>query len=341
MEKIKLTILAADVIAHGDGRFVFEYASLNLPSRAPLDYCHDDSVIIGYAENFVATDDGVTADAILLSDDDSPSERAREVAYSMRSGVPFECSALIDLDGAEAQVVDDGKEVVVNGRNLVGPFVIYRNATLRGVAICPHGADPQTSAQIAFSRVAFFKKGEPALTIEPNGPFLGLKKKKLDDPADPSNEPTTTDPTDDPTDDPTTTDPSDGDDTGDDTGDDAGETSAGDDPAPSNGGAKKKRRINPELQAMIDVFGPARAIEFYAQGFSMEQARLEDAELRRKEDAKTIAELRDRVKALEAKLERRGDPVGVKDNPKRVENVPMNALEALAAKYKKNGVVRL
>ena len=77
MDKIKLTILAADVIAYGDARFVFEYTSLKLPERAPLDYCHDDSVIIGYAENFVANDDGVTADAILLSDDDSPRARAR------------------------------------------------------------------------------------------------------------------------------------------------------------------------------------------------------------------------------------------------------------------------
>jgi hypothetical protein len=42
-----------------------------------------------------------------------------------------------------------GQVATVNGNQLEGPATIIRQWTLRGVAVCPYGADPNTSSQLS------------------------------------------------------------------------------------------------------------------------------------------------------------------------------------------------
>lgn len=148
--RLRLTVLASDVLTQWGDRFAFDFSTLNVADRVPLDYDHDDARIIGYAEGFDLSAEAVTADAVLLSAEDSPSLMAKEVDYNLRAGVPYEVSPLIDLENAVETRVPEGSTATVNGREVLGPVSIYTAATIRGVAICPHGTDAKTSAFIAF-----------------------------------------------------------------------------------------------------------------------------------------------------------------------------------------------
>lgn len=352
--KLNITVLASDYISQFWGRVVFDYSTLKFPERAALDYDHWDDEIIGYIENFKATDEAVTADAVLL--DESPSDRATEVAYNLANGVPYEASALIDLESAtETEVLNDAVETV-NGRELRGPFTLYRGATLRGVAVCPHGADAKTRTSLALSTST---KGKlMALKTELNGDAVKLSAEGRDVPADDSRcRAESEDPR--PLDAGAETNasrPTDGGNT------DASESA---DPAPvevvgevvdvpepedavklSEG--RQPRSLGADFDAMVAEFGLERGVEYYREGYSLDEARLDDyAKLKaaKKDDSELVA-LRNEVKELKEKLAqlsapRRGDPDGVAEITSRKQEQQADALQALAAKYKKNGVVRL
>lgn len=343
-KKLNLVILSSDYISQYWGRVVFDYSTLKFPERAALDYDHWDDEIIGYIENFKATDEAVTADAVLL--DESPSDRATEVAYNLANGVPYEASALIDLESAtETEVLNDAVETV-NGRELRGPFTLYRGATLRGVAVCPHGADAKTRTSLALSTST---KGKlMALKTELNGDAVKLSAEGRDagaasDPVEQTEPTAATDPVAD-------------------ENTDVGESA---DPAPvevvgevvdvpepedavklSEG--RQPRSLGADFDAMVAEFGLERGVEYYREGYSLDEARLDDyAKLKaaKKDDSELVA-LRNEVKELKEKLAqlsapRRGDPDGVAEITSRKQEQQADALQALAAKYKKNGVVRL
>lgn len=337
--KLNITVLASDYISQFWGRVVFDYSTLKFPERAALDYDHWDDEIIGYIENFKATDEAVTADAVLL--DESPSDRATEVAYNLANGVPYEASALIDLESAtETEVLNDAVETI-NGRELRGPFTLYRGATLRGVAVCPHGADAKTRTSLALSTST---KGKlMALKTELNGDAVKLSAEVASELVEqtepsPSTEPAIDENT------------------------DVGESA---EPAPvevvgevvdvpepedavklSEG--RQPRSLGADFDAMVAEFGLERGVEYYREGYSLDEARLDDyAKLKaaKKDDSELVA-LRNEVKELKEKLAqlsapRRGDPDGVAEITSRKQEQQADALQALAAKYKKNGVVRL
>lgn len=140
----RVCLFASDVLSKFGERFAFDYATLEYADRVPLDYNHDDGEIIGYCENFEATDAGVYCDAVLLPREDVPNARANEILYNLQSGVPYEASALVDCETAAVVEYGEGVEAEVNGRTIVGPVNIYKNAIIRGVAICPHGTDKET-----------------------------------------------------------------------------------------------------------------------------------------------------------------------------------------------------
>ena len=370
-KKLDLVVLASDTIEQWGERFAFDYSTLRVKERVPLDYQHYDDVIVGYAEKFQFSDEKVAASAVLLSDDDSPSARAQEIAYGLDHGVPYETSCLIDLVDSDAVFIKDKEKVNVNGRELTGPLTLFSNAEIRGVAICPHGADSLTSATLALSAggVMFYKKGK-AMSIEDlkTDELLKLKKVALDGDGEGSGSGS-------------------GSGDGEGSGSGSGDDDAGDDSAEenANGGTKKKkkapkvdlcgdvaadgsryradgsvvapvgrlsndnakvgRQLDLELSAFVDEFGAEKGLEFYRSGKSLADARLESLRLAKELADSEIVALQAKVKELEAKVAelsapRVGDPVGVSENaPKTVEQA--DPLKALAAKYKKNGVVKL
>lgn len=372
--KLNITVLASDYISQFWGRVVFDYSTLKFPERAALDYDHWDDEIIGYIENFKATDEAVTADAVLL--DESPSDRATEVAYNIANGVPYEASALIDLESAtETEVLNNAVETV-NGRELRGPFTLYRGATLRGVAVCPHGADAKTRTSLALSTST---KGKlMALKTELNGDAVKLSADGRDVPADGSRcraecedqrpldagaETNASRPTDGGnTDASGSSQPSPATSRATDENTDVGESAdpasvevvgeVVDVPEPEDvvklSEGRQPRSLGADFDAMIAEFGLERGVEYYREGYSLDEARLDDyAKLKaaKKDDSELVA-LRNEVKELKEKLAqfsapRRGDPDGVAEIAARKQEQQADALQALAAKYKKNGVVRL
>jgi hypothetical protein len=68
------------------------------------------------------------------------------VIFKMREGVPYEASIYWGGDGIRIQKVPAGKSVEVNGMEFAGPGVVVREWPLRGIAICPYGADENTQS---------------------------------------------------------------------------------------------------------------------------------------------------------------------------------------------------
>jgi hypothetical protein len=116
-------------------------------SRLVIDYVHDDKEIIGYLNHF-ATDTGdlVASGALTPSKHMTP-DRALEIMDKMDQGVPYEASINFGGDGIKVQEVMQDEVTEVNGFQFEGPGVIIREWPLRGVAICPYGADMNTESK--------------------------------------------------------------------------------------------------------------------------------------------------------------------------------------------------
>ncbi len=91
------------------------------------------------------TKQGLNLAGAILTDLD---EKAAEVAAKADAGVPYESS--IAWNGpAILEYVESGMTAKVNGYTFEGPGYIARQWHLRGVAICPHGADMSTTTEFA------------------------------------------------------------------------------------------------------------------------------------------------------------------------------------------------
>jgi len=127
------------------GRIVHDLAGMHLSkSRVPIDYVHDSKEIVGYLNKFDSTSgDLVTSGALVPFKD---SDRATEIVHKMKAGVPYEASINFGGDGIKIEDVAEGMVAQVNGYQFEGPGIIVREWPLRGVAICPYGADANTES---------------------------------------------------------------------------------------------------------------------------------------------------------------------------------------------------
>lgn len=274
---IPITILTGNVVQQCGERFVFE--NIRATSPLPLDYNHNDDEIVGRVDEVKDVGSGeVSGVAVFVARADLPSARVNEILTNLKAGVPYEVSPFIDLADAVPEEVPEGSTAEINGRAESGPFTIWRGATMRGVAICPHGADGGT-AFVALS----YKEG-----------------KKMEE-------------------------------------------------------EKVERQVDPELLELIEEFGKERGVDYYLEGFTLEEARADDyAQLKalaeekpeedeeKKEEKDAIAELSARFDKLERYLMlRRGDATGVSASPeRRPEPEKKPALWRAAEKFRRAGVVR-
>ena len=146
---IRMLARSAEPIEHWYwGKIVHDMAGMKLrKDRVPIDWCHNDYLNLGYLDQFEATNDGLTVEGKLIAF--TAGDRASEVIHRGRKGVPYESS--IDFRGGVLRIEElgQGVEAEVNGYTLEGPAVIVREWTLRAVAVCPYGADPNTVSQFA------------------------------------------------------------------------------------------------------------------------------------------------------------------------------------------------
>lgn len=127
------------------GRVVHDLAGMHLhKSHIPIDYVHDAKEVIGYLNRFdTESGDLITSGALVPFKD---SDRATEIIHKMAAGVPYEASINFGGDGLKVQEIPEGQVAEVNGFRFEGPVIIVREWPLRGVAICPYGADMNTES---------------------------------------------------------------------------------------------------------------------------------------------------------------------------------------------------
>jgi hypothetical protein len=152
---VKLVARSGKPIEHWFwGRVVHDLAGMRLHKpRLPIDYVHDAKEVIGYLNKFdTSSGDLVTTGALVPFKD---SDRATEILHKTREGVPYEASINFGGDGLKIQEIPDGQVADVNGYKLDGPAVIVREWPLRGVAICPYGADMNTESTSLTNKSVF------------------------------------------------------------------------------------------------------------------------------------------------------------------------------------------
>lgn len=126
------------------GRIVHDMTGLRLPKpTVPLDFCHDPSDVVGYADRFDVSSGDLVVSGALVSVDGR--DRAHEIASKGKEGVPWEASIFFDENNYVIEEVGQGMTVQVNGAAFTGPGTVVRQWELRGVAICPYGTDAGTT----------------------------------------------------------------------------------------------------------------------------------------------------------------------------------------------------
>lgn len=129
------------------GRIVHDLAGMRVHKpRLPIDYVHDSKEVVGYLNRFdIESGDLITSGALVPFKE---SDRATEILHKFRAGVPYEASINFGGDGIKIEDVPEGFVSQVNGFSFEGPGVIVREWPLRGVAICPYGADMHTESAV-------------------------------------------------------------------------------------------------------------------------------------------------------------------------------------------------
>lgn len=132
------------------GEIYHDFEGMKLDGeRVPLDYCHCEGEIVGFADSFTADEEGLHIGGELtpFREDD----RASEIIAKSRGGqgVPYQLSIDFRGDDVTAEEVPEGATSEVNGQTVSGPALIFRQWPLRGVAVCPYGKDRNTSAQFS------------------------------------------------------------------------------------------------------------------------------------------------------------------------------------------------
>ena len=81
------------------------------------------------------------------------SQSATEFVDSARNGFPWQAS--IEARPLRVEEIPEGRTVVVNGQSIQGPVYVARKSRLDGVAFLSHGADENTTVNLAASAVEF------------------------------------------------------------------------------------------------------------------------------------------------------------------------------------------
>lgn len=131
------------------GKVTHDLNGFSIPggrSRVAIDYEHDSKEVIGFANRFDTESGDLVASGTLVPYKES--DRATEVIFKSRAGVPYEASINFAGDGIEIEEVPEGASAQVNNREFTGPGVIVRKWQLRSIAVTPSGADSNTSTTV-------------------------------------------------------------------------------------------------------------------------------------------------------------------------------------------------
>jgi len=122
---------------------IVDLNGLKAASRLPILMDHSPSQIVGQADNVTIDDKGVRLSGTVTGDDGP----AAQVVVHAKNGFKWQASIGANIDRRE--FLASGKTEQVNGRNVTGPMIIARQATLREVSFVAVGADDTSSASVA------------------------------------------------------------------------------------------------------------------------------------------------------------------------------------------------
>jgi hypothetical protein len=126
------------------GQVVHDFASMEHKPKIPIDYCHESKEVIGFVNKFDTSSGDLVLGGTIVPF--RSGDRAAEVMHKSKAGVPYEAS--IDFVAPmQMETLYEGQRRMVNGSMVEGPATIISDWTLRGVAVCPYGADSNTSSQ--------------------------------------------------------------------------------------------------------------------------------------------------------------------------------------------------
>lgn len=156
------------------GRIVHDMSGVKFKEKIPLDFCHNYWETIGYADKFDASAErGLVVSGETVSF--QPDDKAAEVTFKGKRGVPYEASIDWSGSGARIEEIGEGVTVQVNGYAFTGPGYVVREWPLRAVAVCPHGADSNTKSQFserdarnADREVFIFSAGDRLMSQKPS-----------------------------------------------------------------------------------------------------------------------------------------------------------------------------
>jgi hypothetical protein len=126
------------------GRVVHDISGVRHRDKIPIDYAHDDREVIGYVDGVETEGDLVLHGALVPF---TETDRASEVIHKSRAGIPYQASIYFG-DDAVFRYLGEGEKKTVNGFDFEGPGVIVEDWELRGVAVCPYGADGGTATNV-------------------------------------------------------------------------------------------------------------------------------------------------------------------------------------------------
>lgn len=130
------------------GRSVHDMSGMLIhKAKVPIDYEHGEE--IGYVDLW-STESGDLVLSGALVPTNQPNDLASRLIQRAGGGVPYEAS--INWHDWNTLVIEDvpgGATAEVNGYTVQGPVTIFRQWSLRGVAICPYGADKNTVSKFS------------------------------------------------------------------------------------------------------------------------------------------------------------------------------------------------
>lgn len=153
--KVKMLARSGQPIEHWYwGTVVHDNSGAKFGDSIPLDYCHDDKEVVGFANrDGIGLDDENNLTVSGTMTPFSEGDRASEILAKSKMGVPYQASINFAGDGIKLQNVKEGEATEVNGYQFNGPGVVIREWPLRGIAVCPYGADGNTKSEFSTSDV--------------------------------------------------------------------------------------------------------------------------------------------------------------------------------------------
>ena len=146
---VKMTIRTNVPVNHWCGMLIHELSGMKHKGRVHVDFVHNSTESLGFLDKFDISDKEIKASGQLVSIE--PGDIADVKIKQLQAGIPMESSIYFAGQGLVAEEFGEGTKFKANGKSMVGPAIVFREWPLRGVALCPYGADNNTSTSLALS----------------------------------------------------------------------------------------------------------------------------------------------------------------------------------------------